>query len=84
MFFRSIKGVEKSDASLNLGHSIRENKIQEMLKQKIKKYYDCGQRDYTPEAAEAVMNILRGMKISCRRISSKVRTNQYIDHFYVL
>ena len=31
-----------------------------MLKEKIKKYYDCGQRDYTPEAAEAIMNILRG------------------------
>ena len=32
-----------------------------MLKKKIHEYKECGPKDYTPEAAEAIMNILRGL-----------------------
>ena len=38
-----------------------ENIVKSMLKKKIHEYKECGPKDYTPEAAEAIMNILRGL-----------------------
>ena len=42
-------------------HEYHENIVKAMLKKKIHEYKECGPKDYTPEAAEAIMNILRGL-----------------------
>ena len=63
--FRSIVGPEHSDADIGMPSYHETNKIEKMLKNKIKskvkEYQECETRDYVPEAAEAIMNILRGL-----------------------